>query len=96
MSFQNEPSVSEVTLNEVDSSGDPAFAIMSDGSRIEFPKGLKFTADNFRDNGKVHQLRLRITQPLVDGKPKGPSILLPKGVNKEYLLKVLERLELGV
>jgi hypothetical protein len=97
MSFSDEQAVAEAVLSEVDSSGDPAFAIMTDGERIEFPKGLKFVPDNSRDNiGRLLQMRIRIIHPVVDGKPKGPSVLLPKGVSRDYVIAVLKRLELGV
>ena len=65
-------------------------AKFSDGSVVPFPDEVKFAPDNHKFENGTQQVRLRATPA------KGPSILIPRGVTKQYILTVIERLVKGV
>lgn len=70
-----------------------AVAIMSDGSRLEFPD-VNLFPDNHLDEGlgKVTQLRLRVVHPLGDnGFPVGPSFLIPQRCSLQYVKNAILR-----
>lgn len=87
-----------VEIVDTDENGEPlevAVAVFADDTRMDFPKGCKFTPDNHIEDGKVKQVRLRARPPLRDGK-LGTAFFVPRGCNKEFIRTAIKRLELGV
>jgi len=72
---------------------DIAEAVFSDGSRLEFPAGCRFPADNHVAAGKVTQQRVRIIPPKTS---QGPSLLMPMHCSKTYVRTLIKRIEKGV
>ena len=97
MSFATVVKKENPTLQDIDSTKDPAVAIFSDGTTLDFPKGCKFEPDHVEDpNGKIIGRCLRVHQPLVDGKPGGPSFVIPQYCSVQNVKTAIERVEKGV
>lgn len=81
--------VSEPTLVEINEALDPAVAQFSDGSVLEFPKGMKLEDDpHIRDDG-TSKFRMR------HDFANGGHVFIPKNASKKLVMKVIERMLRG-
>lgn len=73
-----------------------AVAQMSDGSELKFPPDVVMFPDNhyFDDVSARPQLRLRVAHPIGDdGKPVGPSFLIPQRCSLQFVINAIKRCE---
>lgn len=77
---------------------DPAIAIFSDKSQLEFPKGVKFVPDNHTEpqSSNVVQMRMRASRYVEGQIAPVVSLLIPVYCSRQYILACIERLKKGV